>query len=127
MAATAATSTRARRRPVKAVERVVHPQNRASFGATALRLATSSQAKAAYVAVGTVGLAALAVAIIGPKKLERDVIRPLRGAVTPPAEKLWDELGPLRDKIANLFEAAGPSKDRLADRLQSWVGHFRAT
>jgi hypothetical protein len=78
--------------------------------------------------LGTAGLAALAVALIGPKRLEREVIRPLRGTLEPQAEKLWADSKPLRDQIAGLFKTATPSgRERLVRSFQSWVGHFHAT
>ena len=66
-------------------------------------------ARAAYIVLGTAGLAAIAVAIVGPKRLERDVLKPLRGAIEPQAEKLWDDTKPLRDQIAGLFKSASPT------------------
>ena len=40
------------------------------------RAATSPAAKAVYIAVGAVGLAALAIAIFGPRRFQRVVIHP---------------------------------------------------
>lgn len=113
-----------RRRAVK-----VHPGvSRPTLAAALVRIALSRPARAAYVAVGTVGLAALAVAFIGPKRLEREVLRPLRGAIEPQAEKLWAESQPLREQITGLFQNAGPAgREKLVRNFQSWVGHFRAT
>jgi hypothetical protein len=92
------------------------------------RVALSRQARTAYYVLGTAGLAALAVALIGPKRLERQVIRPLRGTLEPQAEKLWVDSKPLRDQIAGLFKSATPSgRERLVRSFQSWIGHFHAT
>ena len=78
--------------------------------------------------LGTAGLAALAVALIGPKRLEREVIKPLRGAIEPQAEKLWADSRPLREQIAGLFKSASPGgRERLVRSFQSWIGHFHAT
>ena len=121
-----ASSARTRRRPLRAVahRNVSQP----SYSASLMRLATSRPARAAYVILGTAGLAALAVAIVGPKRLEREVLRPLRSAIEPQAEKLWADSKPLRDQIAGLFESATPSgRARLAKSFQSWIGHFHAT
>jgi hypothetical protein len=96
------------------------------MGTRLLRIAASGPAKMVYIAIGTVGLVALAAAVLGPKRIEHVVLRPLKGAVAPPVEKLWHQAKPLRDQIAGFFDRAGPSKDHLAHRLQSWVGHFRA-
>ncbi len=78
--------------------------------------------------LGTAGLAALAVALIGPKRLERTVIEPLRGTIEPKAEKLWTDAKPLRDQIAGVFQSATPAgRARLIRSFQSWIGHFHAT
>jgi hypothetical protein len=114
-----------RRRATKAVAHRHKPKPGLS---AALRLAAVSKpAKAAYVAIGTMGLAALAVAILGPKRLERDVLKPLQKAVAPQAEKLWDQARPAREQIAGLFRRAGDQQEKLARDFQSWIGHFRAS
>jgi hypothetical protein len=101
---------KSRRRAVRAVEKVHHGAGRSSLGVTLTRLALSRPARAAYVTIGAVGLAALAVALVGPKRIERDVIKPLR------------------EQIAGLFESAPVSgRAKLVKSLQSWIGHFHAT
>jgi hypothetical protein len=81
-----------------------------------------------FVVLGTAGLAAIAVALIGPKRIEREVFTPLRGAIEPQAEKLWADAKPLREQIAGLFKSASPSgRERLVRSFQSWIGHFHAT
>jgi hypothetical protein len=80
------------------------------------------------VVIGAAGLAALAVTLIGSKKLEREVFKPLRNAIEPQAEKLWAESRPLREQIAGLFRSASPAgRERLVKSFQSWIGHFHAT
>jgi len=124
--------SQARRRPVRAVERVHHDNEPRSLAANLIRCATSREAKIAYVAIGTIGLTALAVAIIGPRRIEQQVIRPIRGRVGQvgqEAERLWSESRPLREQFADLFQSAGSSagRERLVRSFQSWIGHFRAT
>lgn len=122
------TSVRSRRRPVRAVTHVHRSVTEPSPSARLMRLATSRAAITTYVVIGTAGLAALAIALIGPAKLERQVLKPLRGAIEPQAEKLWAESRPLREQIAGLFHSAGPSgRERLVRSFQSWIGHFHAT
>ncbi len=117
-----------RRRAVRAMEKVHHDVTCPSLTHTMSRIAFSRPARMAYVAVGTVGLAALAVALIGPKRIEKEVLQPLRGAIEPQAEKLWADSRPLRQQIAGLFESATPSgRERLVRSFQSWIGHFHAT
>jgi len=123
-----ASSVRSRRRPVRAVTQVHSTVTRPSLSAKLLRLAVSPTAKIAYVMIGTAGLAALAVALIGPKKLEREVLKPLRSAIEPQTEKLWAQSRPLREQLAGLFRSASPTgRARLVKNFQSWVGHFHAT
>jgi hypothetical protein len=123
-----ATSTQSRRRPVRAVARVRRPAASSSLTANLMKLAGSRPARAAFAVIGTAGLAALAIAVVGPKRIEKDVIKPLRGALEPQAEKLWSESKPLREQIAGLFQSASPSgRERLVRSFQSWIGHFHAT
>ena len=92
-----------------------------------LRLASSPAARATYVAVGALGLAALAVAIVGPKRVKREALDPIGDYLEPHYEKAWDEIRPIRDQIAALFGKAGPeNRQAMARKLQSWIGHFRA-
>jgi hypothetical protein len=114
-------------RPKRALRPVA--QHRSPSLTTSIsRVAMSRPARTAYYIIGTAGLAALAVALIGPKRLEREVIKPLRGAIEPQAEKLWSDSKPLRDQIAGLFKSASPGgRERLVRSFQSWIGHFHAT
>ena len=119
---------RSRRRPVRAAALVAKPSSRSSLAASVSRIARSRSARAAYVVLGTAGLAAIAVALVGPKRIEREVLKPLRGAIEPQAEKLWADAKPLREQIAGLFKSATPSgRERLVRSFQSWIGHFHAT
>lgn len=118
-------TVRARRRAVRAIERVDHP---VTVSRRLSGLIASPAAKTALVLIGTAGLAALAVAIVGPKRIERDVIKPLRGAIEPQAEKLWADSRGLREQFAGLFRNATPDgRDKLVKSFQSWIGHFHAT
>ena len=131
-----ASHVRPRRRQIRAVTH--RPVAKASFAASVLRAASTRTARTALVLIGTAGLAALAVAVVGPKRLERDVIKPLRGAIEPQAEKLWGAIEPqaeklwadsrpVREQIASLFQNATPiGREKLVRNFQSWIGHFRA-
>jgi len=91
-----------------------------------LRLASSPTARAIYTVVGTVGLFAIAIGVIGPKRVRREVLEPLRDAIEPQAEKAWAEAAPLREQLATFLERAGPeARKQLARNFQSWIGHFR--
>jgi hypothetical protein len=93
------------------------------------RAATSPTAKIAYVAIGTAGLAALAIAIVGPRRFQREFVRPMRDAVSDQAEKLWSEAKPLRAQLSGLIErtTSESGREKLIRSFQSWIGHFRAT
>ena len=113
-------------RPKRALRPVAHRSP--SLTTSISRLAMSQPARTAYYIIGTAGLAALAVALIGPKRLQHDVIKPLRGAIEPQAEKIWADSKPLREQIAGLFKSASPNgRERLVRSFQSWIGHFHAT
>lgn len=120
-------TVKARRRPVRAATQVVHSP-RPGLASQLARAAASPQAKAAYVVLGAAGLAALAVAVIGPKRVNQEILKPLRGAVGDQAERLWGESRDLRRQIAGLFERAGSEsgREKLVRNFQSWAGHFRA-
>ena len=93
------------------------------------RAATSPAAKVTYVTIGTVGLAALAIAIFGPRRFQREILQPVSNAVSERTEKLWSEAQPLRAQLGGLIERAGSrdGREKLIRSFQSWIGHFRAT
>ena len=113
------------RRSTAIAARSHHPTVKARI----YRAATSPAAKIAYVTIGTVGLAALAVAIVGPRRFQREFVRPVRDAVSDQAEKLWSEAKPLRAQLSGLIESATSEsgREKLIRSFQSWIGHFRAT
>jgi NAD/NADP transhydrogenase alpha subunit len=93
------------------------------------RAATSPAAKITYVAIGAAGLAALGIAIFGPRRFQREVVQPMRNAVADQAEKLWGEAQPIRAQLSGLIERAASEsgRDKLIRNFQSWIGHFRAS
>jgi hypothetical protein len=117
-------ATRARRSAI--AHRSSRPPSRAS---RAYRAATSPAARAAYVAIGTVGLAGLAIAIFGPRRFQREIVQPVRTAVSDQAERLWNEAQPLRAQFGGLIERATSQsgREKLIRNFQSWIGHFKAT
>jgi hypothetical protein len=94
-----------------------------------VRAATGPAAVRTYVVIGTVGLAALAIAIFGPKRFQKEVLTPVQNKVSDQASQLWNDAKPLREQIGKLFERAQShaSREKLARGFQSWIGHFRAT
>jgi hypothetical protein len=93
------------------------------------RAATHPAAKATYVAIGAAGLAALAIAVFGPRRFQREIVQPMREKVADQAEKLWSEAKPLRAQLSGLIESAASEsgREKLIRSFQSWIGHFRAT
>ena len=122
-------TSRAHTRPKRPLRSVAHrPATKSSLIDSVGRMAASRPARITYYILGTAGLAALTVALVGPKRIEREVIKPLRGALEPQAEKLWADSKPLREQIAGLFKSASPTgRERLVRSFQSWIGHFHAT
>lgn len=95
----------------------------------AYRAASSPAAKAVYVATASAGLAALAIAIFGPRRFQRMVVQPVQAHVSDQAERLWSEAQPLRSQLSSLIErtASEAGREKLIRSFQSWIGHFRAT
>ncbi len=94
-----------------------------------MRAAVSPAARRAYVVVGAAGLAALAIAIFGPRRFQKEILAPVQNRVSDQASQLWTDAKPVRDQIAKLFERAqsSASREKLAQGFQSWIGHFKAT
>ena len=115
-------ATRARRVPHAAS----HPSTRSR---RVSRLAASPAAKAAYIAMASAGLAALAIAIFGPRRFHQEIVQPMRTGMSDQAEKLWREARPLRRQIGGLIGQVADEggREKLVRSFQSWIGHFRAT
>lgn len=88
----------------------------------------------AAVSAGVVGLAALGIALFGPRRfrdeilipINRSAVTPLIAAATPPAERAWDEIRPLRDRLGRLLAAINTDEVRqaFAQRLADWFGRY---
>src|SRR5215469_15187594 len=76
------------------------------------RAATCPAARITYVAIGAMGLAALAVAIFGPRPFQLRIIKPARDAITDQTERLWSEARPLRDQLSGLISRAASESVR---------------
>ena len=94
-----------------------------------------SPLRTAFVVVGVVGLAALGVALFGPRRFRDDVIRPITSAtyvpiaaaVAPQADRVWAETRAWRDRVGRILESINTSevRDLVAGRLAQWVERFR--
>ena len=116
-------SPRAAARPKRARRSAAKPAAKAKRSTHPLQN-LGTPAKAALIAAGTLGLAAIAVAIIGPRRLQQEVLPTLQKALAPQAEKLWDQAKPVREQLSGLFHRAGDQREKLARDFQSWIGHF---
>ncbi len=85
--------------------------------------------------VGVTGLAALGIALFGPRRFRDEVVRPisaatflpLAAAVAPQADKAWAETRPWRDHVARVLSSINTDevRDLIAERLSKWVERFR--
>jgi hypothetical protein len=104
------------------------PRRNRRARAKALQLANNPTTRAIFIVIGTIGLAALAVAMVGPKRVKRETIDPIGDYLEPHYQKAWDNISPIREQMIALFEKVGPEgRKQLARNLQSWMGHFRAS
>ena len=88
-----------------------------------------------FVVVGVVGLAALGVALFGPRRFRDEIVRPisaaafvpLAAAVTPQADRVWAETRPWRDRVARVLASINTDevRERVAEQLKEWVDRFR--
>jgi hypothetical protein len=117
------TATRRRSLPAR------HASHPASLKTQFVRAATSRRAKTTYAVVGTVGLAALAIAIFGPRKFQREILVPAQNKISDQASQLWADARPLREQIGGMFDRvqSQSGREKLARSFQSWIGHFKAT
>lgn len=103
-------------------------RRRRSKRAGASTLATGRSAIALYIVIGTIGLAALAAAIVGPKRVRSNVLDPLWDVVEPRARKTWEDSASVRKQMADLLEKAAPAERwKLVRIFRSWIEHLRAS
>jgi hypothetical protein len=94
-----------------------------------VRAATSRTAITAYTVIGLAGVTALAIAMFGPRRFQREILRPVQSRVSDQAAQLWTDSRSLREQLGRLFARAQSQagRERLVKSFQSWIGHFRAT
>ena len=91
--------------------------------------------RAVFVVVGLVGLAALGVALIGPRRFQDEFVRPIRAAtlvplseaVTPTAQRAWEEARPWRDRVSRILASVNTDevREQVAQRMKQWIDSFR--
>lgn len=87
------------------------------------------------VVIGVAGLAALGVALFGPRRFQDEIVRPigaatlvpLAAAVGPQADRVWAETRPWRDHVSRVLGSINTSevREQLAERLTHWLDRFR--
>ena len=87
------------------------------------------------VVVGVAGLAALGIALFGPRRFQDEVVRPFRAAtlvplaaaVAPQADRVWAETRPWRDHVSRILSSVNTVevREQLAERLTHWLDRFR--
>ncbi len=126
----------AARKSVKAATKVLARGNAPSRRKTAPKsLFEALPLRTIAVVVGVAGLAALGVALFGPRRIRDEFVRPisaatlvpLAAAVAPQADRVWAETRPWRDHVAHLMSSINTAevRDLLAQRLSQWVDRFR--
>lgn len=121
------------RRPRKTNRR--NPRSGAVRHRSAPGLLDAIPVRTIFVVVGVVGLAALGVALFGPRRFRDEVIRPIGAAtfvpiaqaVTPQADRVWEETRPWRDRVARILASINTDEVRahLAEQLKDWIDRFR--
>ncbi len=83
------------------------------------------------IVVGVVGLAGLAAALFGSRRLREDYVRPvlvpLTSAVESQADRVWAETRPWRKQASRLLDAINTEevRDAVAERLAHWMQRQR--
>ncbi len=126
----------AARKPVRAATKVLSRGSIPARKKTAPRsLFDAIPVRTIAVVIGVAGLAALGVALFGPRRFRDDYVRPisaatlvpLAAAVAPQADKVWAETRPWRDHVARVLSSINTDevRDLIAHRLAKWVDRLR--
>ena len=83
------------------------------------------------IVIGVAGLAALGIALFGPRRFRDEVVHPLSAAtllplaaaVAPQADRVWAETRPWRNQVARVLSSINTEevRDLIAQRLSKWV------
>jgi hypothetical protein len=98
-------------------------------------LLSSPAIRTLLIVAGVTGLAALGVALFGPRRFNDEVLKPisaatllpLAAAAAPQAERAWAETRPWRDYVARILTSVNTAevREQVADRLAQWIDRFR--
>jgi hypothetical protein len=126
----------AARKPAKAATNVLSRGRVPSRKRNAPKsLFESAPLRTVAIIVGVTGLAALGIALFGPRRFRDEVVQPisaatlmpLAAAVVPQADKVWAETRPWRDHVARVLSSINTDevRDLIAQRLSKWVERLR--
>ena len=98
-------------------------------------LTDSFAIRTAFVVVGVLGLAAIGISLIGPRRFRDEFVRPIgaaaytpiAAAVAPSADRVWEETRAWRDRIGSVLESINTEELRqlVASRLSYWIDQLR--
>jgi len=121
-------ATKARRNPTKTGSHGAVRRARSS-------LLADFPMRTAFVVAGVIGLAALGIALLGPRRFRDEIVRPigalayepLAAAVAPQADRAWAETRAWRDRVGRILESINTAevRDQVASRLSDWIERFR--
>ena len=121
-------ATRARRNPAKTTSHNAVRKSRSS-------LLADFPVRTVFVVAGVIGLAALGIALFGPRRFRDEIVRPicalayepLAAAVAPQADRAWAETRAWRDRVGRILESINTAevRDQVAARLSDWLERFR--
>jgi hypothetical protein len=124
-------ATKARKTPAKAASHGAVRRSRSSRHS----LLAEFPVRTLFVVAGVIGLAALGIALFGPRRFRDEIIKPigaltyepLAAAVAPQADRAWAETRAWRDRVGRILESINTAdvRDQVAARLANWVDRFR--
>jgi len=122
----------AARKPVKPATKTLSRGSIPSRRKSAPRsLLASAPVRTIAIVIGVTGLAALGIALFGPRRFRDEIVQPisaatllpLAAAVAPQADRVWAETRPWRNQVARVLSSINTEevRDLIAQRLSKWV------
>lgn len=124
-------TTKARRSPAKTASHSAARRSRSTRNS----LLGDFPVRSVFIAAGVIGLAALGIALLGPRRFRDEFIKPigalayepLAAAVAPQADRAWEETRAWRERVGRILESINTAevRDQVAARLTKWIERFR--
>ena len=124
-------ATKARKGPAKTASQSAARRTRSARNS----LLGEFPIRTVFVVAGVIGLAALGMAVFGPRRFRDEIIKPigalayepLAAAVAPQADRAWAETRAWRDRVGRILESINTAevRDQVAARLANWIERFR--